>query len=338
MFRPGKDFELKVCNGFNMPPLLYNEAGRWRSVGFELEFSGLTIEQAGKALEKALGGELQQESVAKSVLHVEELGTFNIEIDWNYLKVKAAEEAEGQQEPSQWLDLLKQSAAILVPVEIVCPPIPLDRLESLSPMIASLRESGAVGTDDSMIAAYGLHINAEIPRLDATTLFAFLRAFSLLQWWLVDEHKVAFSRKLSPYIDLYPESYLNTLFSCSGPSMDQLMSDYLAHNASRNRALDMLPLFSEIDDGRVSQAVDDDKIQGRPAFHYRLPDCRIEQPEWSLQNAWNCWLIVEQLAEKSAAMEMLGEKFLSMERPLLGVSRRDWTELIDQWISDQLLA
>ena len=316
---------------FTLPTAHCNSDGQLRRVGFELEFTGLTISETGQILQKVLGGALREISLAKSVLQVDSLGEFSVELDWSYIKAEAAEEGKN---PSQWLELLSQSAALLVPVEIVCPPLSLDKLGVLTPMTSALREAGATGTESSVIAAFGVHINAEIPRIDATHLYSYLRAFALLQWWLVDRYDINLTRKLSPYIDLYPEAYLEQLFASKDPSLDSLFDNYLEHNASRNRALDMLPLLAEIDAERVHNAVGDDRIQARPAFHYRLPDCHIEKPEWSLVSAWDSWLIVERLAAHKESLEQLTDQFLTMSRPLLGVSRSDWTDVIDQWHRD----
>ncbi len=320
---------------FQAPSRLHNGQNEFRTVGFELEFSGLSLAQAGELLQSALGGKLRNVSAAESVLQVDGLGEINIELDWNFLKNKATE--ENAPENNDWLELLSQTAELLVPMEIVCPPLPINEMAKLDRMVSCLREAGAAGTEDSLIAAYGVHINTEPPDLEAATLFAYLRAFSLLQWWLVDYHPVDFTRKLSPYIAFYPETYLRSLFSREEPNMEELIADYLADNASRNRALDLLPLLAEIAPDQVAAAVDDPRLKARPAFHYRLPDCHIEKPEWSLAVPWNTWWVVEQLAEKTDALDSLGQKFLQMERPFLGVSRADWTGLIDQWLRNHAL-
>ena len=320
-------------NGFTLPPSPRNDAGDYRRVGFELEFSGVTMEQAVAALADSLGAKTREQSVAETLLEVEDLGEFNVELDWAYLKRKAAESGD-EKSDDEWLELLSQAAALLVPVEVVCPPIPLDRLDALEPMIESLREAGAVGTDESLIAAYGVHINTEIPGLDADTLFAYLRAFALLQWWLVDAHQVDAARRLSPYIDLYPEAYLRKVLERDTASIDEIFDDYLEHNATRNRALDLLPLLAEIDEARVQRAVDDPRVKPRPAFHYRLQDCHIEKSDWSLTEAWGTWLEVERLAADGDALDALAAKFRDAHRPVIGVKRRDWVETIEQWHRD----
>jgi hypothetical protein len=305
-------------------------------VGYELEFSGITLEDAVDAIQSSLGGAVQSESAAERLLQVDSLGAFNVELDWAFLKRKAAQK-EQEEDGGEWIERFSQAAALLVPVEVACPPIAVGELAALEPMVAALREAGAVGTEESLLAAYGVHVNTEIPRLDAATLLAYLRAFAVLQWWLVDAHAVDATRKVSPYIDLYPESYLKRVLSSSAAAMDEICADYLAHNASRNRALDLLPMLAEIDEKRVRDTVDDPRIKARPAFHYRLPNCEIERPDWSLAESWNTWCVVERLADRKDYIDELASEFRAADRPILGVSRSHWTEFVDRWLKDRAL-
>lgn len=321
---------------YELPPVPYRQDGEHRRVGFELEFSGIDLAQTVAALQTVLKARVVSESAAEVELEVEDLGTFNIEIDWQYLKRKAAE--QGDDEDRDWIEFLSQAAAMLVPIEVVCPPIPVNRLGELEPMVEALRQAGAVGTEESLIAAYGVHINTELPDLEPSTLADYLRAYALLQWWLVDRNPVDLARRISPYIDLYSRAYLHEVWSSSEPDMIRLIDDYLEHNASRNRALDLLPLFAEIDETRVRQTVDDPRVKARPAFHYRMPDCHIENPDWSLCEPWSTWVVVEKLAARRDDLERLGQEFLDQERPLIGVSRDDWVEYIDKWLRDHGLA
>jgi len=316
---------------FKVPPVTAKDDGSPRMVGFELEFSGLTLDQTVDAIQSSLGGKLQAENAAERVLYVESLGEFNIELDWDYLKRKAAA-TKKHEEDAEWIDQLSKAAALLVPVEVVCPPIPITNLEILDPMVTALRGAGAEGTQESFLAAYGVHINAEIPSLDSATLFSYLRAFVILQWWLVKAHEVNITRKISPYIDLYPEVYLKRVMSRSKPTMNKLFSDYLEHNASRNRALDLLPILSEIDEKRVRRVLDDPKIKARPAFHYRMPNCNIEHQDWSLALSWNNWWVVEELSHRPDELDELSAAFLEADQPIIGISRNEWVEFIDQWL------
>jgi hypothetical protein len=115
------------------------------------------------------------------------------------------------------------------------------------------------------------------------------------------------------------------------------MDGYLKHNASRNRALDLLPLLTHIDAQRVRRAVSDPKIKARPTFHYRLPNCQIDKPDWNLAQSWNTWWVVEELANMPQELERLKTRFLAMNRPLIGVSRGDWTHLIRTWAREHEL-
>lgn len=322
-------------SSFKTPSVTLNSDGNVRRVGFELEFSGLDLEQTVDTVVSSLGGKLGSGTAAEQVVHVQALGDFNIELDWDYLKRKAAEHNDDA--GGDWVEPLSKAASLLVPVEVVCPPIALTELDALTPMVVALRNAGAIGTEESLLAAYGVHINTEIPRLDAATLFAYLRAFSLLQWWLVEAHEVDPTRRVSPYIDLYPEAYVTQLLSRSKPDMDTLFSDYLEHNASRNRALDMLPLLAEIDEARVRSAVDDAKVQSRPTFHYRLPNCNIEHQDWSLSLSWNTWCVIDRLAQLSSELDELSTAYLDAGRPVLGVNRDKWLGFIDQWLKDHEL-
>jgi hypothetical protein len=165
-----------------------------------------------------------------------------------------------------------------------------------------------------------------------------MRAFAILQWWLVEAHDVDLTRKVSSYVDLYSESYLHLLLSKREASLAEIIDGYLEHNASRNRGLDLLPILAEVDEARVKRTVDDPRIKARPAFHYRLPNCHIERPGWSLSASWNIWCVVEALAQDPDALEALSAAFREAERPLLGVNRNQWVTFTDQWLKDRRLA
>lgn len=323
----------KQFPGFSLPPNSQRDNGLPRRVGFELEFSGIGLDSAMQALQSALGLRPGATTAATRKLVSDELGEFVVELDWAFLKRLAAEQHEELTE--LWIERLSRAAELIVPVEVVCPPIPVNRLDCLNPMVAALREAGAIGTEESFLAAYGVHINIEIPQLDASTLFDYLRAYALLQWWLVDRHEVDLTRRISPYIDLYPEAYLKSILSRASQPMDLLLEEYLKYNPTRNRALDLLPMLAEVNETRVFEVVQDTRVQARPAFHYRLPNCHIERPDWWLVDDWNTWLVVEKLASKPQEMDNLGKSFLESDRPLVGVSRSHWVEHIDQWVTSQ---
>lgn len=321
---------------FELPPTLITQQGQPRRVGFELEFSGIDLEETITAVKSALPATEVSRTEAEVELDVPGLGHFNIEIDWAYLKSKAAQTYNNSFD-REWVELLTQVAALLVPVEVVCPPIDMARLHELSPMVDALKTAGAVGTEESFISAYGVHINTEIPSLDAECLAAYIKAYCLLQWWLIDTLDINMARRISPYIDLYPEAYIKRVLAQANPTMDQLFTDYLEYNPSRNRALDLLPLLAEIDEERVRRRVKDTRVNARPAFHFRLPDCHIEQEDWSLQTSWQSWLVIEKLANHPDALETLSQEFLKRDRPVFNVSRSEWVDTMDQWLKNHAL-
>lgn len=324
-------------SNYELPPTLNRGDGDTRRVGFELEFSGIDLDATAAALQTSLGASLKSETAAERVLQVDSLGEFRVELDWAFLKNEAAKKGRSEV-GEEWLERLSEAAALVVPVEVVCPPVPIDNLAVLDPMVQALRKAGAVGTEESLIAAYGVHVNPEVPALDAATLYPMIRAYCLLQWWLVDRHGVDLTRKISPYIGLYSAAYVEHVLSVSTASMDEIIHAYLEHNATRNRALDLLPLLAEIDEDRVRTVVDDPRVKARPTFHYRLPDCHIEHDDWSLSRAWNTWCVVEKLAERTEDLEALAQDFLASDRVLLGVNRNRWVESVGKWLNDHELA
>lgn len=319
---------------YRHPPRMTKADGSPRKVGFELEFSGLSLDETLDALARALGGPATKASVAEGTVDAPSLGPFRVELDWSYLKKRAAEEKKA---PEPWLESLSEAAALLVPMEVVCPPLSIENLPRLDEAVEALRRAGAVGTEESLIAAYGVHINAEIPSLDAATVHAYLKAFCLLQWWLVEAHDVDGTRRLSPYVDLYDEEYVKAILSPGSMTMEALFETYLEHNASRNRALDLLPLLAEVDEERLFRTVKDEKVNRRPTFHYRLPNCQIDRPDWSLARPWNIWCLVEELADRDDDLAELAKDFLGRDRPILGLSRKNWVATLDRWLVDRAL-
>ncbi|MCB1907493.1 MAG: amidoligase family protein [Rhodocyclaceae bacterium] len=322
----------------SLPPRPCRKNGEWRHVGFEIEFSGLPIDRAARICAEALGALCAKRTEVDFRLDAPSLGEFRLEVDWAYLKQQAEASSIGEGS-AQWVELLKTLSRDIVPLELVCPPIFVDRIGMLLPAVEALRASGARGTGDSLISALGVHVNAELPSTDGGTIERHIRAFGLLQWWLADVQQIDLSRRISPYVDLYPERYVRLLASRRGAdTLARLIDDYLEDNPTRNRALDMLPLFMSVDPGRVRAVLEDERIKPRPTFHYRLPDCRIEEPGWSLAAAWDSWLVVERLADDVGLLDRLSVDFVAAERPLFGVSRSSWDAHLDEWLRDHGLA
>lgn len=314
--------------------------GKPRRVGFELEFSGLSLDEVCAALAHSLRGETERLSRMESVVSVEELGDFKVELDWQLGKVIARQRQQGGKgadDADPLMDWIRDVASEVVPAEVVCPPIPLTRLEQLEPMVEALRDAGAVGTHGAPYYAFGVHINPELPDLEAATIAAYLKAFCVAQKWLVKAHEVDLSRRITPYIDLFPDNYVAAVLAYDEDvSLAQIMSDYLEHNPSRNRALDMLPLFRHLDEERLLAAIDDERIKARPTFHYRLPNCSIERPDWSLSQSWNLWCVVEHLASHPDLVASMAQQWLARHQALINLDEAPWHPQLDELRNDLL--
>src|SRR5690606_7323313 len=98
----------------------------------------------------------------------------------------------------------------------------------------------------------------------------------------------------------FPPAYLRQVIDPHyWPDQSQLIADYLQANPTRNRALDMLPLFKHLSEQQVQATTTDPLIKARPALHYRLPNSLVDHPGWGIAGAWNDWLQVESLADDS---------------------------------------
>ncbi|HYG86096.1 MAG TPA: amidoligase family protein, partial [Azospirillum sp.] len=98
------------------------------------------------------------------------------------------------------------------------------------------------------------------------------------------------------------------------PDRATLAEDYLAANATRNRDLDLLPLFLHIDPAQVRARLPYEKIGKRAVFHYRLPRAYVSNPTWTIASAWNSWVAVEMLASDRHRLDELGRAFCHAHR------------------------
>ncbi len=305
-------------NTYLLPPRTVDSEGQARKAGFEFEFGNLPIAKAAGALQRALGGDVEAKTPFEAVLRDSAVGRLKVERDADILKsVKyrrwlrslGVEFTPGSiaHEIETNIDAASKT---LVPCEVVTDPIPLEELDKLDVLVRALNDIGAEGTQQSLIYAFGLHINASIPDASADTLRRYLQAYLLLASWIIDSSQIDITRRfLTKYIDPFPDDYMElVLDNRYQPDIHRLIDDYLAHNPTRNRALDMLPIFHQLDQKRVMKGIskDDRKlVKGRPAFHYRLPDCKVNVPGWSAAHAWNQWVYIEILACDGALLHEL---------------------------------
>lgn len=302
---------------YHLPPVIRDSSGAMRRAGFEFEFGNLPIGKASEALCQALGGELETLSPFEAVVHNSRVGRLKVERDANllksrrYLKLLSTFGMDfGPGSIGRELETNLDSASrTLVPCEVITDPIPLDKLALLDTLVTTLNELGAEGTQDSLIYAFGLHINTSLPAEDPATVLRYIQAFLLLNAWILDLSNTDRTRRyLTRYIDPFPHDYQElALDNNYRPDTHRLVADYMRFNPTRNRGLDMLPILSGLDEKAVRKGLSPDEthlVKARPAFHYRLPDCKINMPGWTVAAPWNRWVFIEILASDE---ELLAE-------------------------------
>lgn len=296
------------------------DGAKERRVGVEIEFTGLDAERAAAVVQQLYGGEIHAESRHRMRVKGGELGDFTVELDLAYAHGDDAEDS------TSWLsrrlrDFAGEMATGILPMEVVCPPIPLSQCQKLDRLTNELYRRGARGGRSGVFVAVGAQLNPEAPSLEADSLLAHLRAFALLEDWLFDEINVEVGRQVLGFASPFPKPYLRKILApYYNPTLPDLIDDYLEHNPTRNRALDLLPLFRHLDERRVVEALPNEKVKARPTFHYRLPNSNLDDSNWSLRREWARWRVVERLAATPAVIEITAREWL----------KEDWS-IVSSW-------
>ncbi|MGP8292014.1 amidoligase family protein [Vreelandella zhanjiangensis] len=316
------------------PPNRLNSDGKIRHVGVEIEFAGLPPRDTALVVRDLFGGELNVVSPHRLLVEKTRWGIFGIELDTQYAHPDQAVLDEHRDSDSEWQrhqqqrrvefhqktrELIGDMVSGLVPTELVCPPIPWNELDDLDAIFQALRDQGAKGTDASLLYGFGLHLNIEVECTSVSYLLAMMRAYLLLAHWLRDEIKVDITREMLPHANPFPKEYaLKLLDSHYAPHLDTFIDDYLVHNATRNRELDLLPLFAYLRPDHPHELLHTKLIKPRPTFHYRLPNAQLSQPGWGAVVEWNRWAEVEKLAADGVALRARCDEYIAEHnRPLL---------------------
>ena len=147
------------------------------------------------------------------------------------------------------------------------------------------------------------------------------------------------TRRFTPYIDLYPGGYGRRVLGYDDETtLETLLDDYLEFNDTRNRALDMLPLFKHLAKDQVDEAVPDTRVKARPTFHYRLPNCEIDKPGWKLSESWNIWCVIEALADDTELLDELAHEYRRFDSHLINLTRAPWHRTLDTLLHDLVSA
>ncbi|MGE0529257.1 MAG: amidoligase family protein [Bdellovibrionales bacterium] len=325
---------------FLLPPRLYKEDGEIRHVGFELEFGGVNLEESAQILLELFGGELTRRS--QYVYDVQtSLGQFRIEADSNFLKNRRYQkylDTIGVHSGTELAQDIEAAVATLagrlVPFEVIMPPLPMNKVEPLEKIRTLLQKHEAKGTKSSFFSAFGMQFNPEVPDFSSDTLLSYIRAFFLLYDWLYEESEIPLARKLAPFIHEFPSDYVDLVLNPGyNPDLNRLITDYLSHNPTRNRPLDLLPLFAFLDKDKVfSYPVEAELVKPRPTFHYRLPNSMVDDPNWTMSSEWNRWVEVEKLAAEPKRIQEISQDYMQLHEQRRLFSRSKWAERTREWL------
>ncbi len=328
---------------FRKPPHLKNADGEERRVGYEFEFTGVGLEKSANLVTELYNGAIEKLSTYEIEVRDSEFGSFKIELDTQLLRDKKYEELlnklgisiENLEGKDTLEDSMMDLASTVVPFEIVTPPIPISNMHRLNELVGGLRQMKAKGTGSSILYAFGLHINPEVPDTSVDSILNHLRAFLLLDPWIRKDAEINISRRLTPFINEYEEDFLVHLFNPDyQPDLNSLIRDYFAFGNSRNRPLDLLPLFMYLDEKTTSTLIEEELTSARPTYHYRLPDCKLDEANWSLSDEWNYWVLVEKLADDREALKELSLNWLELNNKTMIGFEKKWIERMDKWVKD----
>ncbi|WP_026464609.1 amidoligase family protein [Adhaeribacter aquaticus] len=332
---------------FKQLPVLYNEQGELRKVGFELEFANLGIDEIVKIILDIYGGRVEKENRFLQKVCDTRIGNFSVEFDLTLLTEKKYIKFFDSfninlQEYKCGVGTLEDSveAALegivgkIFPYEIATPPVPCTEIAQFEELRQALFEHNAKGTEAFPTNAFGTHINIELPATDAETIISYLKAFVLLYPWLLEVGETDLARKLSPFIDPFPEEYAQLILAQNyAPDLDTLVADYHRYNPDRNRPIDMYPLFAAINPDKVNQFQDVGKVKPRKTFHYRLPNSSISKPDWTLAQEWNNWVVVEELAHNPEKIEAIKEAYFRLKQDTILGFEGKWIKQISAWLT-----
>ena len=295
---------------------------------------GLSVADVSQIVASCLNGKVRKDTPYEHFVTGDDAGEWGVELDYAHLKELGREQpadleilalinevAEG---------VLRAGAEAIVPVEIVSPPLPMRRLADVQALIARLRSEGAKGSGAGVTYAFGMQFNPELPDLDVNTISRYLKAFFCLYDWLAERSKVDLTRRLTGFSAAFPERYVRQVIDPDyWPDQSTLLDDYLRENPTRNRALDMLPLFMHLDEQRLRAVVDDPRVKPRPTLHYRLPNCEIDRKDWGIHLAWGDWLVVESLANDQDQLDRLCNDYAKwLDKPLNRLFE-NWAEVVE---------
>lgn len=327
------------------PPLTCNRDGGTRRVGIEIEFAGLDALQAAGCVRALFGGRIVERDPYHFVVEDSCFGDFDCKLDSHHAHATEEDSRSlkdllfGLVDDRQAQDLVRKAGSLIgdvsrywLPVEVVGPPVPYTEVPAFDRLALALADAGAQGTQESLIYGFGLQLNPEVASVEADYLRRHIQAYCLASEWLRATIDIDMTRRLLPFVDRFPTAYLRLVLNLAyAPDLGRLMDDFLAHNPTRNRELDLLPLFRLLDEERLRaiEGLDLTLVKARPTFHYRLPNASLGVRGWSILREWNRWVTVERLAADGERLETMMKAWRANDAKLLS---DDWALLSARWL------
>ena len=274
--------------------------GAPRRVGVEIEFGALSPEEAAHVAAAALGGTAAQLSAGEWRLEGSALGDLKIYLD-------TAFRPEGRDKAAEaGVALARQ----VVPIEIVTGPLAQADLPRADALAAALAASGAEGSRAHLLHGFGLHLNValadpqggrDMPRI--------ARAFALLEPWLRARDPLDMSRRVLPFTQPFPAAFADAVAGLAPGAPPAALFDLIdTHLEHRNHGLDLLPAYAHVAPARFARhPAAGSPVSARPAYHFRMPESRVDERGWSLANDWRRWVLVERVAADEALAARLAE-------------------------------
>lgn len=270
-------------------------AGGERLIGVEIEFGGLSPEDAARVVTDTLGGTASGHGPAEWTVEDTRLGDARIYLDSKFRPTASGTLAR----------LGVEIGMEVVPVEIVLAPVPRREMPTVERLTEALGAAGATGSGERLVQGFGVHLNVTLADPDGgSDLPSTACAFGLLEGWMRERDRLDLSRRVLPFTARFPEEYVTDMARAApDQTLDAALDLIDIHIRNRNHALDLLPAYAHLRPERLARrSTGSAAVSPRPAYHYRLPESRIGAPGWSIAYEWRRWVLVERVAADPALL------------------------------------
>lgn len=296
--------------------------------------SGLSAEDAARHIVDLFGGEKEARDASGmtgEVLAVSgtSLGDFGIRF--------APPDSPAEERPGATRALTRAAveklAAVSGPVsscEVHCPPVPFREVDCLDRLLDELRRSGAARDREAAPLPLGFDLVVDAEDTGADTIASVIKSFCLISDWLRQDYAAPDIEEAIAFPEPYSLDY-RTLVAEPGyqPDINRLAADYIRHNPTRNRELDLLPLFADI----AAEALETEDtlppIQPMRAYCYRLPRAGLARAGGIVADELQRWQMVESIAADPVRLGQMGEAFLARSHEFV---EADWTDECEKWL------